>query len=179
MKKQIIKIALVSFVVFGFFSIAYADTVIHLSIETPTTTLYNQDITVIPCNSDNNSTMTVAVTAYCAIRQSGIQNDWNWAWAPGAFLNSLGNIAGYTTKDKDNKDVYHYWNWSLNGMEGTTGLNQYELQPNDLISLNFIDPPAPVAASRPAYYFPSSSNSLNNTGRHSGYYARSAGQADF
>jgi hypothetical protein len=143
MKNKIVFLLLISFAILSFFNTAYADTTIHLDIKTPTSTLYNQNITVAPCNSDNNSTFTTVATAYCAIRQSGIQNDWNWAWAPGAFLNSLGNLSGFTTKDADDNDVYHYWSWSLNGVEGATGLNQYELQPGDLISLNFIDPPLP------------------------------------
>jgi len=138
MKNKIVFTVLISFAFFCFFNAASADTTIHLDIKTPTNTIYDQDITVAPCDSDNAGTL--KITAYCAIRQSGIQNDWNWAWAPGAFLNSLDNIAGYTSKDRNNNDVYHYWSWSLNGVEGTMGLNLYELQPNDLISLNFIDP---------------------------------------
>lgn len=144
MKRKIIFLALLNFFVLSFSSAAYADTTIHLSIKTPASIFYNQDITVVPCNSDNNSTPTLKITPYCAILQSGIPSDWNWAWAPGAFLNSLNNIAGFTTKDKNNNDVYHYWSWSLNGTEGTTGLNQYDLQANDLVVLDFIDPPTPV-----------------------------------
>ena len=143
MKNKIFKIILISFAFFCFFNIAYADTAIHLTIKTATNTIYNQDITVTPCDSDKDNTTPENTTAYCAILQSEIQNDWNWDWAPGAFLNSLDNISGYTSKDKDNNDVYHYWSWSLNGTEGATGLNQYELQPNDLISLDFIDPIEP------------------------------------
>ena len=42
------------------------------------------------------------------------------------------------------------WNWSLNGTDGATGLNEYILQPNDSVSLNFIDPePAPAPAPAP------------------------------
>ncbi|MFA6586066.1 MAG: prenyltransferase/squalene oxidase repeat-containing protein [Candidatus Paceibacterota bacterium] len=119
---------------------------IHLTISTNTSSIYDKNIDVEACNSDNASTTELKVTAYCAILQSGIQNDWNWSWPPGAFLNSLNDISGYTSKDKDDKDVYHYWSWSLNSTEGTVGLNQYELKPNDLISLKFIDPiePDPV-----------------------------------
>jgi hypothetical protein len=147
MKNQIFKIVLLSLAVFCFAGTVNADTSIHLSIKTATSTLYDADMTVAPCDSDNAGGM--QITAYCAIRQSEIQNDWNWAWAPGAFLNSLGDISGYTSKDVDNNDVYHYWSWSLNGTEGATGLNQYELQTNDLISLDFIDPvePTPPAPS--------------------------------
>ncbi|MBU0998869.1 terpene cyclase/mutase family protein [Patescibacteria group bacterium] len=138
MKNQIIKIALLSFIIFCFYGTANADTLIHLNIKTPENILYDQDITVTPCDSDNVGTF--LITAYCAIQQSGLQNEWNWDWAPGAFLNSLDDIAGYTSKDQDGNDVYHYWSWSLNGTEGITGLNQYELQLDDLISLDFIDP---------------------------------------
>ena len=137
--KKVIKVFFIIMILFVG-SPVWADTTVYLDIKTPTSTLYDQDITVTPCDSDNDNATPEIATAYCAILQSGIQNDWNWAWAPGAFLNSLGNIAGYTSQDKDNHDVYHYWSWSLNGTEGTTGLNQYELQPSDLILLDFIDP---------------------------------------
>jgi hypothetical protein len=139
---------------------------IHLTITTNDGALYDQNINVNACNSDNASTIDVKVTAYCAILQSGIQNDWNWDWAPGAFLNSLGDIAGYTSKDKDDNDVYHYWSWSSNGTEGMTGLNQYDLQINDLISLTFIDPiePTPeIPPSDPAEEQHSSSGSRSVT----------------
>jgi hypothetical protein len=110
---------------------------IHLKISS----FYDQDITVNPCDSDNNPSTLDTVTAYCAVLQTGLPSTWDWSWAPGAFVTSINNINGYTTKDKDNNDVYHYWSWSLkNGMEGMTGLNQYVLQTNDSILLDFIDP---------------------------------------
>lgn len=143
MKKQFIKIILLSFAFFSFFNFAHADTSIHLTIKTPNTTLYNQDISVAACDSDQLGTM--KITPYCAILQSGVSSDWNWAWAPSAFLNSLGGVAGYTSKDKDNNDVYHYWSWSLNGSEAWDALNQYDLQPGDLINLDFIDPGNPAS----------------------------------
>jgi len=128
---------------------------IHLTISTETNSIYDKTLTVSACNSDNSITSDLKITAYCAILQSGIQNDWNWDWAPGAFLNSLGEIAGYTSKDRSGNDVYHYWSWSLNGTEGATGLNQYELQPNDLISLNFVDPqPEPEPEPEPEIITP-------------------------
>ncbi|MEI7765566.1 MAG: prenyltransferase/squalene oxidase repeat-containing protein [bacterium] len=117
---------------------------IHLTMTDNTGSLYDQVINVNACNSDNGTTSELKITAYCAILQSGITNDWNWSWPPGAFLNSLNNIAGYTSKDANNNDVYHYWSWSLNNTEGMIGLNQYILQTNDLVSLNFIDPITPT-----------------------------------
>ncbi len=115
---------------------------IHLTIKTKDSSLYDQNINVNECDTDNHGTM--KITAYCAILQSGIQNDWNWDWGP-AFLNSLANIKGYTSKDKDDNDVYHYWSWSQNGTEGATSMSEYELKTNDTISLNFIDPMVPVS----------------------------------
>ena len=144
--KKVFRSLFLAFVFLTLFSVSvYAEDIvppvdIHLTITSNESSLYDQDISVDACNSANASTPDVAVTAYCAILQSGISSDWNWSWAPGAFLNSLGDLAGYTTKDKDNNDVYHYWSWYLNSKEGEIALNQYVLQSGDLILLNFIDP---------------------------------------
>ncbi|MFA6273935.1 MAG: prenyltransferase/squalene oxidase repeat-containing protein [Candidatus Paceibacterota bacterium] len=124
-------------------------TTIHLTIKTPTQTFYDKEIDVEACNSDNGASETKLFTPYCAILQSEIQNDWNWEWAPGAFLNSLADITGFTTQDKTGTDVYHYWSWSVNSTEGSTGLNQYELKTNDLILLDFIDPAEPEPEPEP------------------------------
>jgi hypothetical protein len=144
MKKKIVFISIISFASICFFNLAYADTAIHLDIKTPAVSIYDQDITVTPCDSDNNPETPDTITAYCAVLQSGFPSIWDWSWPPGAFLTSINNISGYTSKDKDNNDVYHYWSWSLNSNEAITGLNEYELQPNDLILLNFIDPADPA-----------------------------------
>lgn len=116
----------------------YADTQINLQIKTPNKTIFDNSITVTPCDSDGLGTL--IDTPYCAILQSGVPSVWDWTWAPGAFITSLNGINGYTTKDKEDKDVYHYWSWSLNGSEAMDALNQYVLKSGDTISLNFIDP---------------------------------------
>jgi hypothetical protein len=116
------------------------DVLIHLNITSGGSSLYNQDISVKACDSDNNASTPPTVSAYCAVLQSGIPSVWDWTWAPGAFVTSLNNIAGYTSKDKENKDVYHYWSWSSNGTPGMEGLNQYVVNLNDQILLEFIDP---------------------------------------
>ena len=113
---------------------------IHLKITSGENSLYDKDIIVTPCDSDSDQATEDTITAYCAILQSGLESDWNWAWAPGAFVNSIAGIVGYTSKDKDDKDVYHYWSWSLNNEVAMTGLNQYLLQTDDQILLEFIDP---------------------------------------
>ena len=113
---------------------------IHLTITTNNGNLYNQNINVNACDSDNPNSGNLKVTAYCAILQSGLSTDWNYSWAPGIFLNSINDITGFTTQDNEGNDVYHYWSWAINGSDAMVGLNQYDLQINDLISLTFIDP---------------------------------------
>ncbi|NVO03961.1 MAG: terpene cyclase/mutase family protein [Bacteroidetes bacterium] len=139
--KKIIVLFSLGFVLFGFNFVSAEDLSpvdIHLEIKTTTSSFYNSNISVTACDSDNNGTL--KTTPYCAINQSGIPSVWDWTWAPGAFVTSINNVSGYTTKDKDNNDVYHYWSWSLNGNEAMMGLNVYELQPGDSVLLNFIDP---------------------------------------
>jgi len=148
MKNQIFKIILISFAFFCFFNTAYADTTIHLKISTPTSTIYDQDIPVAPCDNDNNGETIAIATPYCAILQlqPEIQSDWSWNDTYSAyFLNSINNISGSVTQDNNGNDVYHYWSWSIGPDVAMVGLSSYELNPNDLISLDFIDPvPEPL-----------------------------------
>lgn len=102
--------------------------------------LYNQNIDVLPCDSDRDISTEDISTPYCAILQTGLKSEWNWQWAPGVFIESIEDIKGFTSKDKEGKDIYHYWSWSLNGNYADTGLNQYELKNGDNIFLEFIDP---------------------------------------
>jgi hypothetical protein len=143
MKNQIIKIVLLSFISFCFFNTAHANTAIHLKISTPVSTIYDQNITVITCDSDNNSVTPAIATPYCAILQlqPGIQSSWSWSTSFGGayYLNSLNNISG-SSSDIQGNTVYNYWDWYLNGTEAITGLSEYTLQPGDIISLNFLDP---------------------------------------
>lgn len=161
--KRILQISLLVIVLlFGIFQTARAQvaTTIHLTITTNSGPIFDKDITVNACNSDNGNTSTVEVTAYCAVLQTNLPSDWNWSWPPGAFLNSLDNIAGSTTKDVNGNDVYHYWSWTLerdSSISDADGLNEYILQPNDVILLNFVDPgnttpiPAGTASSSGGY----------------------------
>lgn len=136
MKKIILSLILGLFITTN----VYAEGAInmHLTIKVDSSNIYDGSLNVTSCDSDNLGTM--LITPYCAILQSGVPNEWDWAWAPGAFITSINGIEGYTSKDKNGNDVYHYWSWSLNGVDGTTALNQYELEESDLITLSFIDP---------------------------------------
>jgi hypothetical protein len=132
---------------------------IHLTITNNDGAIFDQDITVTACESDNPASGTLKVTAYCAVLQSGVTSDWNTAWAPGIFLNSINNISGFTTQDEAGLDVYHYWSWYSNGAEAMVGLNQYDLQAGDLILLDFIDPQTEEETTEQVQHFHSSSSS--------------------
>ncbi len=139
------KILIITFTILSLFifNFAYADTNIHLQIKT-TTDLFNQTITVASCDSDNDIVTPDLTTPYCAIKnKTSLQNDWSFGEF-GAFLNSLNNISGSTTKDKDGNPVYHYWSWSLNNEMAMEALNVYQLKENDSILLEFIDPQEPT-----------------------------------
>jgi len=142
------------FILFGY-SVALAEETppilpvnIHLKIVSGSSSLYDADISVNPCDSDNKPESPDTITAYCSVLQSGISSDWTW-YDFGAMLNGINDIVGYTSKDKDNKDVYHYWSWFLNNVEATVGLNMYELKNGDIISLVFIPVEAEIINEAP------------------------------
>lgn len=159
MKKKIFSI-LIIFVLCSFFIKVSAEEIlpptetlnsvnIHLTITSPTISLYDQELSVSACESDNPVSGNLKITPYCAIVQTNLNSSWNLNWAPGIFLNSINDIEGYTSEDAEKNPVYHYWSWSLNNEEAMVGLNQYELQENDLISLTFIDPIIEIPAEEP------------------------------
>lgn len=111
-------------------------------VETSDGNLYDQDIIVFSCEESLGSGI-YTVSAYCAVLQSGIDNEWSW-WGTDAFLSSIEEVSGYTSQDNEGNDVYHYWSWSSNGEVGMTGLNKYLLQEGDIILLEFIDPQSEV-----------------------------------
>lgn len=117
-----------------------SDISINLKIISGTDLLYDNVISVTACDSDNDTETEDSITAYCAILQSGLQSTWDWSWAPSAFLESISDITGYTSLDDDGNEVYHYWSWQANDQEGMSALNQYELQPDDLLLIEFISP---------------------------------------
>ncbi|MDD3663534.1 MAG: hypothetical protein PHT84_06820, partial [Candidatus Pacebacteria bacterium] len=117
-----------------------SSTPIHLSIISGENTLFDEDVSVSACDSDNDETTPDIITPYCAILQTGLSSNWNWSWAPGAFVDSIEDIAGFTSQDEEGNDVYHYWSWSLNSEEAMIALNQYELEIDDIVLLEFISP---------------------------------------
>ena len=110
---------------------------IHLKIEKGDTILYdNLNMTVTSCG-DISGSGEVLITARCAVLQSGL--DVNWIY-DGAYIDSINDITGYITQDSLGNDVYHYWSIYFNNNYAEVGLNEYILQPNDLVTLSFVDP---------------------------------------
>lgn len=101
--KKIIKVLLVIAILFISLPV-FADTTITLDIETDTGSIYNQEITVTPCDNDNDPlTIETEITAYCALVQSGIASDWSGLW-----INSINSII-----NNDNGNGI-YWMWLAN-----------------------------------------------------------------
>jgi hypothetical protein len=136
---------------------------INLTVTTNSGNLYNNNITVSACDSDNPASGNLTVTAYCAVLQSGLTSDWNTAWAPGIFLNSINNISGFVTQDTNGFDVYHYWSWGTNGADAMVGMNQYILQTGDQVYLTFIDPQTESEVEEQVQHFHSSGSSSKVT----------------
>lgn len=132
---------------------------VHLTVTTNSGNLYNNNITVSACDSDNPASGNLKVTAYCAVLQSGLTSDWNTAWAPGIFLNSINNISGFVTQNTNGFDVYHYWSWGTNGADAMVGMNQYTLQAGDQVYLTFIDPQTEAETEEQVQHFHSSGGS--------------------
>lgn len=96
-------------------------TTIYLDIESATSTLFSDAITVSACPVDASSAPTIS--GYCAVRQSGLASDWS-LYGEDQFLNSLGGIANDYGNDL-------YWSWFSNLNYGQTSLNQHVLTPNE------------------------------------------------
>lgn len=145
---KIIKVLLV--ITFLFISSpTLADTTVHLDIETNTGSIYNQDITVSPCDNDNDPATPDIESAYCALVQSGIPSDWSGLW--------VNSINGIVNNDNSN-GVYWMWLVNLNINNATSGscdqdnpyscsAKQYILKPNDHILFYYNTNPLNISVS--------------------------------
>ena len=127
--RKITKVLFIITILF-FYSPAFADTAVHLDIKTNTNSVYDQDITVAPCDSDSDLNTPDTIAAYCALVQSGITSDWSGLW-----VNSINEIIN---NDNDN-GVYWMWLANLNtdntspSSSYNLSAKQYILNPNDRI----------------------------------------------
>ncbi len=122
--KKVIKVLLVIILLFTGSSV-FADTTIHLKIETNLGSIFNDNINVPPCDSEGDGNM--KATPYCALIKAGIPNDYSGLW-----VNSINNII-----NNDNNNGA-YWMWLVNFNINPTGpyslsSKQYTLEKNDSI----------------------------------------------
>ncbi|HLP86454.1 MAG TPA: prenyltransferase/squalene oxidase repeat-containing protein [Candidatus Paceibacterota bacterium] len=100
---------------------------IHLQVISGTDSLYDNDISVIPCDSEGNGVM--KSTPYCALVQSEVPSEWSQLW-----INSIGGIS-----NDFNQNLYWMWlaNLNIDNTSPTSPYNlsakQYELIQNDNI----------------------------------------------
>ena len=150
MKNKIVFIITFAVSMLFFYSPVWANTNIHLNIKTNTGSIYNQDITVAPCDSEGTGTM--EITAYCALSQSGITSDWSGLWT-----NSINGIVN----NANNNGVYWMWLVNLNTNDPYSDFachqdapygcsaKQYILNPNDNVLFYYnIDPLAPTTTTQ-------------------------------
>ena len=84
LKKFIVLLSL-CFILFGF-RFTFAEVVppdltpvsIHLKVISGTNSLYDNDISVIPCDSEGDGV--IKATPYCALTQASIPSDWSGLW---------------------------------------------------------------------------------------------------
>lgn len=100
---------------------ALAPVNINLEVEGPTSTLFNQNVTVPACVTPNNATSTV--NGFCAFAAAGLPADVTWS-SFGGLVNSINGISG---------DSNNYWLWFLNGEPASVGIDSYNLQIGDKI----------------------------------------------
>lgn len=118
---------------------ALASVNITLQVVTSTTTLYSQNISVSPCPLSPSASTTLVTSAYCALEQAGLANDWNW-FGNDAFLNSVNGIAN----NAGGNGVY--WNWFGNLEYGQTSLSAHNLAAGENLLLAYGINPLRVSA---------------------------------
>lgn len=101
--------------------LAPASVLIHLRIESATTTLFNDSIDVSACSASDLSTSTVS--GYCAVKQSGLSSEWS-SFGDDQFLSSINGVENdYTNND--------YWGWFSDLEYGQTSLLKHLLVPDE------------------------------------------------
>ena len=101
-------------------------TSITLDIESATSTLFNQTISVSACPVSPTSA-TSTINGLCALTQAGLANNWSW-YGDDAFLDTLG---GSTNDYSQNA----YWTWFSNLQLGTVALNKHVLSEGEVLLL--------------------------------------------
>lgn len=143
MKKKIIFVALISFIVFCFFSTVYAEDSVNITLKVYSgdTVLFDGPETVTACAESLEVDAPITVNGKCAIEQSGLSNTWTWNYTPSGWLDELGE---YTTTP----DYSKYWGYFINLDYGTVALNQYILSSGEELLLTYNSYPLRISASQ-------------------------------
>ncbi|NQV88528.1 MAG: terpene cyclase/mutase family protein [Parcubacteria group bacterium] len=110
---------------------------IHLQIEGSTATLFSSTITVSACEAVSSTTPTV--NAYCAIKQSGVDNTWS-LYGDDQFVDSIGGVSNDYVNNI-------YWGWFSNLEYGETSLNKHALSSDEELLVNFGRMPLKISVS--------------------------------
>jgi len=126
-KKNLFKLSFI-FVFILFFGIAgqaRADTpvTVYLEIETATSTLFNDSISVSACLETPGSA-TSTVNGMCAIEQSGLSLGMSWAWAPAGWISSIGGAI-------EDAATWTYWLWFSDLSLSNDAINQHLLKSDE------------------------------------------------
>lgn len=137
MKKSFLKKGLFVFVLlFSIFISSHieASTNVRLRVTVGENSLYDGNLSVSPCDSDNDGVVDNA-TAYCALNLSSLDVDGSWS-VYGYFINGINGISGYADSSGD----WHYWEFLTNGTYSLVGIASYVLNEGDIIWLKFLNP---------------------------------------
>lgn len=111
---------------------------VHLEIETATSTIYSDFISVSACPESPGSA-TTTVNGFCAFDAAGITVEASWS-SFGAFVTSIGGASNDAVNN-------NYWLWFLDGEPGPTGINNFLLSSGDRILWTITRMPLKISAS--------------------------------
>ena len=94
---------------------------IHLEVEGPDSTIFDSEVTVPPCATQNSANSTV--NGFCAFDAANLPAVASWS-DYGALVNSIGGVSG---------DASNFWLWFINGEPAEVGIDSYILKPNDRV----------------------------------------------
>lgn len=115
--------------------LARAAVSIHLTIESPSGSIFNGPLTVTPCAA--TSTAPLITSGYCALEQSGHAIVWDWTWYSlfGLMLTSIDDISD------------GWWLWSYDDgsgvQDGMTSLDTHVLTDGETLIITNVTPDAP------------------------------------
>lgn len=111
---------------------------VHLEIETASSTIFNDNISVSACPETLGSA-TTTVNGFCALEQSGLSISANWLWAPSVFITSIGGAS-------EDAATYTYWLWFSDLNLSNDAINQHLLTAGEHILFTLGTYPLKISA---------------------------------